>query len=71
MSIAQVVHSMSTDIDFANQWRIDPEGALAKRGWWLSSEELAFLKAGLKRSGQNEHEVRLEDLLRKAGGWNR
>jgi len=26
MSIAQVVHSMSTDNDFANQWRIDPEG---------------------------------------------
>ena len=69
MSIAQVVHSMSTDIDFANQWRIDPEGALAKRGWWLSNEELAFLKAGLKRSGHIENEVRLSDLLRQARDW--
>ena len=69
MSIAQVVHSMSTDNDFANQWRIDPEGALAKRGLWLSNEELAFLKAGLKRNGQNVNEVHLSDLLRKAKNW--
>jgi hypothetical protein len=68
MSIAQVVHRMSTDNDFANQWRIDPEGALAKRGLWLSNEELAFLKAGLKRSGQYE-EVHLTDLLRKCTSW--
>ena len=69
MSIAQVVHSMSTDNDFANQWRIDPEGALAKRGLWLSNEELAFLKAGLRRSGQNDNEVHLSDLLRNAREW--
>jgi len=69
MSIAQVVHSMSTDNDFANQWRIDPEGALAKRGLWLSNEELAFLKAGLKRSGPIDNEVHLSDLMRKARNW--
>jgi hypothetical protein len=69
MSIAQVVHSMSTDNDFANQWRIDPEGALAKRGLWLSNEELAFLKAGLKRSGLKDDEVHLSDLMRKARNW--
>lgn len=69
MSIAQVVHRISTDNDFANQWRLDPEGTLAKRGLWLSNEELAFLKAGLKRSRQNEIEVHLTDLLRKASSW--
>jgi hypothetical protein len=60
---------MSTDNDFANQWRNDPEGALAKRGFRLSNEELAFLKAGLKRSEQSGHDVHLEDLLRKASSW--
>lgn len=68
MSIAQVVYRISTDNDFADQWRLDPEGALAKRGLWLSNEELAFLKAGLKRNGQGD-EVRLADILRKATNW--
>lgn len=68
MSIAQVVYRISTDNDFANQWRLDPEGALAKRGLWLSNEELAFLKAGLKRNGQRD-EVSLADILRKATNW--
>jgi hypothetical protein len=71
MSIAQVVHRMSTDNDFANQWRIDPEGALAKRGLRLSNEELAFLKAGLKRSGQSGNDVRLADLMREAAEWRK
>ena len=70
MSIAQVVYRMSTDNDFANQWNLDPEGTLAKRGLWLSNEELAFLKAGLKRSGPIENGVRLTDLLLKARSWN-
>ena len=69
MSIAQVVYRMSTDNDFANQWNLDPEGTLAKRGLWLSNEELAFLKAGLRRSGQIENGVRLTDLLLKARNW--
>ena len=69
MSIAQVVYRISTDNDFANQWKLDPEGTLAKRGLWLSNEELAFLKAGLKRSGQKENEVRLSDLLREVRDW--
>jgi hypothetical protein len=68
MSIAQVVYRISTDNDFADQWRLDPEGALAKRGLWLSNEELAFLKAGLKRNGQGD-EVSLADILRKATNW--
>lgn len=69
MSIAQVVYRISTDNDFANQWRLDPEGTLAKRGLWLSNEELAFLKAGLKRNGQSGQEVSLSDILRKATNW--
>jgi hypothetical protein len=69
MSIAQVVYRISTDNDFANQWNLDPEGTLAKRGLWLSNEELAFLKAGLKRNGQDVQEVSLSDILRKATSW--
>lgn len=69
MSIAQVVYRISTDNDFANQWHLDPEGTLAKRGLWLSNEELAFLKAGLKRNGQESQEVSLADILRKATNW--
>jgi hypothetical protein len=67
MSLAQVVHQMSTDNDFASQWRVDPEGALAKTGFRLSQEEFAFLKAGLKR--RDDREVRLSDLARQASGW--
>ena len=67
MSLAQVVHQMSTDLDFASQWRVDPEGTLAKTGFRLSQEELAFLKAGLKR--RDNSEVRLSDLVRQASGW--
>jgi len=67
MSLAKVVHQMSTDNDFASLWRVDPEGALAKTGFRLSQEELAFLKAGLKRRDNNE--VRLSDLVRQARGW--
>lgn len=69
MSLAQVCHRMSTDRDFAAQWHVDPEGTLAQRGLRLSKEELAFLKAGLKRQDHNRDEVDLGDLLVKAGGW--
>lgn len=68
MSLAQVVHRMSTDNDFAQQWRLDPEGTLVKRGLRLSKEELAFLKSGLKRQDRND-EVKLSDLLTKASDW--
>ncbi len=67
MSLAQVVHQMSTDNDFAAQWRVDPEGTLAKRGLRLSQEELAFLKAGLRR--RDSDQVHLSDLARKAREW--
>jgi hypothetical protein len=69
MSLALVVHNMSTDNDFAAQWRMDPEGTLAKRGLRLSNEELNFLKAGLKRQDSNGKEVKLSDLLTKAANW--
>ncbi len=69
MSLAQVVHHMSTDQNFAAQWRIDPEGTVEKRGFRLSKEEMAFLKAGLKRQ-DNGSEVNLSDLMKKASpGW--
>lgn len=69
MSLAQVVHHMSNDNDFANQWRLDPEGTLAQRGLRLSKEELAFLKAGLKRQDVNGKSINLSDLLVKASNW--
>lgn len=67
MSLAKVVHQLSTDHDFAAQWKSDPEGALSKQGLRLSSEELAFLKTGLKR--RDIDEVRLADYLHKAYRW--
>jgi hypothetical protein len=67
MSLAQVVHHLSTDNDFASQWRVDPEGTLAKQGFRLSQEELAFLKVGLQR--RDNSEVKLSDLLRQANSW--
>ncbi len=67
MTLAQVIHQMSTDNDFAAQWHADPEGALAKTGFRLSQEELAFLKAGLKR--RDDGGVKLSDLVRQANSW--
>ncbi|OQY93031.1 MAG: hypothetical protein B6D39_03865 [Anaerolineae bacterium UTCFX2] len=67
MSLAKVVHQLSTDNDFAAQWKSDPEGTLEKQGLKLSSEELAFLKTGLKR--RDVDEVRLADYLYKAKNW--
>jgi len=67
MSLAKVVYNLSTDHDFASQWKTDPEGTLAKRGLRLTNEELAFLKTGLKR--RDTDNVRISDLLLKARDW--
>jgi hypothetical protein len=67
MSLAKVVHNLSTDHDFAAQWKVDPEGTLEKRGLRLTNEELAFLKKGLKRNRSDE--IRLSELLYKVRGW--
>lgn len=49
MTLAQVVYSISTDEDFARQWRSDPDTALAGKGLQLSKEEQAFLTMGFRR----------------------
>ena len=67
MSLGKVVHQLSTDHDFAAQWKTDPEGTLAKQGLRLTNEELAFLKVGLKR--REATEVRLSDLMYKLRDW--
>lgn len=70
MSLAQVVYSMSTDNEFAVQWDKDPEMALVERDLHLSSEELAFLKSGLKRgSSADKGSVRLSELALISRGW--
>ena len=51
MSLAQVVHKISSDTDFAAQWRKDPKAALVGNGFDLSQEEIAFLSKGLGRAG--------------------
>jgi hypothetical protein len=51
MSLAQVVYRMSTDADFTELWRHNPEDALEKKGLKLTREELAFLSNGLTRGG--------------------
>ena len=70
MSLAQVVYNMSTDDDFAAQWDHDPEIALVEKGLQLSSEELAFLKSGLKNDRVGEGgKVRLSELSLISRGW--
>jgi len=59
MALAQVVYRISTDADFAELMRTDPEGALEERGWRLSKEELSFLVAGLFRKSQGEETTAL------------
>jgi hypothetical protein len=56
MALAHVVYQISTDADFADRMRSNPEKALAERGWHLSKEELSFLVASLTRKalGQDE-----------------
>jgi hypothetical protein len=69
MSLAQVVHSISTDREFAAQWQQDPEAALAGKGLKLSREELQFLSAGLKRDGSTARKVRLGDVAFFSDSW--
>ena len=54
MTLAQVVYNISTDDQFAAEWRSDPEAALATRGLKLSREEMNFLSKGLKRKDQEK-----------------
>jgi hypothetical protein len=70
MSLAQVVYSMSTDNEFASQWNLDPEGALADKGFQLSREEQAFLTAGLKNGRFGDRRtMRLSELALVRRGW--
>ena len=66
MSLAQVVYNISTDVDFAEKFRSDPETTLAKKGWKLSKEEKAFLVTSLK--GTDAEKVHLT-RLRFASPW--
>jgi len=70
MSLAQVVYNITTDNEFAAQWQLDPETALAERGLQLSREELAFLSTGIRnsRNGSNG-KVRLSELALLHRGW--
>ena len=64
MTLAQVVHKMSTDTDFAAQWRENPEVALSSHGWSLSKEEQAFLTMGLKgHDSSSKNPMKLPDSL--------
>lgn len=71
MELAHVVYRVSTDADYAEQFRSDPETTLEKLGLNLSKEEVASLLAVLK--GGTNH-----DLLRMmrskdrtvAGKWS-
>ena len=70
MSLAQVVYRMSTDADFAELWRRNPEDALEKKGLKLTREELAFLSNGLTRGGfGSNNSVGLSELALKARNW--
>jgi len=70
MSLAQVVYNMSTDNEFAAQWNLDPELALAEKGLHLGREEMAFVSSGLSygRHG-DEGQTRLSELALISRGW--
>lgn len=57
MTLAQVVHQMSTDADFASQLYSNPEAALSKRGLKISNEELAFLLSSRHRVEQEKLDI--------------
>lgn len=67
MTLAQVVYHMSTDTDFANQLFSNPELTLKRRGWKLSSEELAFLRTTREQDGIQK--TRIEDLAVEVRKW--
>ena len=67
MALAHVVYQISTDADFADRMRSNPEKTLAERGWHLSKEELSFLLASLtsKTLGRDE----ILDVVKPAIKW--
>lgn len=70
MTLAQVVYQMSTDTNFASQFFASPESTLAKSGFKLSKEELAFILTAHRRGDQEK--MRIVSLAAtKARGWPR
>lgn len=68
MTLAQVVYQMSNDRDFAAELFANPEVALAKRGWELSKEEIAFLLTAQRREDQAKvHIAAMADTV--GGAW--
>ena len=70
MSLAQVVYKISTDSEFAAQVQVDPDSALADKGFELSKEERAFLVRGLNRSVKFDgSKVSMGELAAMYVGW--
>jgi hypothetical protein len=70
MSLAQVVYNISTDSDFAAAWHEDPRGALARKGFQLSQEEMNFLADGIRKSGrEGGRRINLSELVLAASSW--
>jgi hypothetical protein len=57
MTLAQVVHQMSNDTQFASELYSNPETALAKKGLKLSRQEIAFLVSARHRVEQHKLDV--------------
>jgi hypothetical protein len=69
MTLAQVVYNISTDAEFATQWKSDPEAALANRGLMLSQQEKAFLTRGLNRHSQEKATLTIGHGVVGARSW--
>lgn len=67
MALAHVVYQISTDADFADRMRSNPERALEERGWHLSKEEISFLLASLTRKALAKDES--VDVVKPAIKW--
>ncbi len=69
MTLAQVVYQMSTDTDFASQFLSAPESTLARRGFKLSKEEMAFILTAHRRGEQEK--MQIISLAKETGKWIR
>ena len=69
MSLAKVIYNITTDPEFAAEWRRDPEIALESKGLKLSKEETAFLSVALNQDYPCTPKVGLSVMAIEARSW--
>lgn len=67
MELSHVVYRVSTDKEYAAQFRADPEASVRKLGLQLNKEELASLLSVLGRADKSE--LSLGKRASSGGTW--